>query len=165
MKRFGMMVVLVGCTDGGSPAAPDAPVPVIVPDALAPVAGDCSQHITLYGMDDTTGRVVLGPLALDTQGVTVCLTLDARDNLVVGHFGADSGREAKTMSTFQLSLFDAQGTLLQDGWDVTFGGPTTFAGLEYGVAKGTVLETKLLVRTKVGSATTTVGMDLIEPYE
>ena len=104
---------------------------------------------------------------LDTQGVTLCLTLDATDNLVVGYFGADSGRETGSISTFAMSLFAADGTLLRDGWDVTFGSspPTTFASIEYGVTNGTILETKLVIRTRAGEASTSIGMDLFEPYE
>jgi hypothetical protein len=167
MKRLAIVAALVGCGGSGSPALPDAPL--VQPDAAAIplVAGECSQHITLYGMDDTTGRVVVGPLALDTQGLTLCLTLDARDNLVVGHFGADSDREPTATSTYQMALFTADDMLLQEGWDVTFGGspPTTFASLEYGVTKGTILEAKLVVATRAGTAMAHVGMDLFEPYE
>ncbi|HUS29047.1 MAG TPA: hypothetical protein VMZ53_11065 [Kofleriaceae bacterium] len=169
MKRLGMVAAaLVGCTNGGSPASPDAAG--VQPDApaLAPaVPGACHESITLYGLDGTNGRKTVGPLALDTQGVTLCLTLDATQNIVVGHFGADSGREQAAASTFAMSLFDANGTLLRDGWDVTFGSspPTTFANLEYGVTKGTILEAKLVIRTRAGQASTSVGLDLIEPYE
>ena len=66
-----------------------------------------------------------------------------------------------------MALFAANGTELQHGWDVTFGGspPTTFHGLEYSVAKGTILEAKLVVRMRTGQGSTKVGLALFEPYE
>lgn len=168
MKRLGMLAVVVGCSGGTSPGTPDGPIVEADAPALAPaVPGACHDSITLYGMDGTNGHVSVGPLAVDTSGVTLCLTLDATDNIVVGHFGADSDREPAATSTFDMTLFAADGTLLREGWDVTFGGspPTTFANLEYGVTKGTILEAKLVIRTRVGQASSHVGLALFEPYE
>jgi hypothetical protein len=173
-----LVAILSGCSmyfggddapsDPGGTFSPDAGV-FAQPDAAPslPTPGDCREHFTLYGMDTTNGHVTLGPLALDTQGVTLCLTLDATDNIWVAHFGADTDREQTTTSSYQLTLFDAQGTLLQDGWDVTFGNsqPTTFENLEYGVTAGMILEAKLVVRMRAGSGSTNVGLDLFEPYE
>jgi hypothetical protein len=168
MKRFGIVVALVGCTAGGSPAGPDAAA--VEPDApaLAPaVPGTCHETVALDGMDSINGHKTVGPLALDTQGTTICLTLDATQNIIVAHFGAGSDREPMSTSTFDMTLFAADGTQLREGWDVTFGGspPTTFANLEYGVTKGTTLEAKLVIRTRAGQASTSVGLALFEPFE
>jgi hypothetical protein len=168
MKRLGIVAVLVGCTNGGSSSAPDAPA--VEPDApaLAPaVPGACHESFALDGFDSTSGHLDVGPYALDTQGVTLCLTLDATDNIVVAHFGAGSDREQSATSSFDMTLFDGAGNVLREGWDVRFGGspPTTFANLEYGVTKGTILEAKLVIRMRAGSGTTSVSLALFEPYE
>ena len=121
----------------------------------------------LDGFDSPSGHITAGPYAVDTQGVTLCLTLDATDNIVVAHFGAGSDREQSATSSFAMTLFDGDGNVLRDGWDVTFGSssPTTFANLEYGVTKGTILEAKLVIRTRTDSGSTSVGLALFEPYE
>lgn len=178
MKWLGLVALLAGCDiyfGGDDPPAaspPDAAVPIADATAVAPpVPGACRDSVRLYGMDDTTGRVTIGPIDLDAQGVTYCLTLDATDNLVVAHFGASTDHEQAATSSFEIALFDAQDQLLQDGWDVTFGGspPTSFGNLEYGVTKGTVLEAKLVVRMKpscvIATVSTRLSMDLFEPYE
>ena len=56
---------------------------------------------------------------------------------------------------------------LRDGWDITFGSNpgTSLATLGYGYATGEVYEAVLWVRAKTGSATTTVDVYLLEPYE
>jgi hypothetical protein len=153
MKRLGIVAVLVGCTNGGSSSA----APAVEPDApaLAPaVPGACHESFALDGFDSTSGHLDVGPYALDTQGVTLCLTLDATDNIVVAHFGAGSDREQSATSSFDMTLFDGAGEP-----------PTTFANLEYGVTKGTILEAKLVIRMRAGSGTTSVSLALFEPYE
>ena len=173
MKWLGLVALLAGCDlyfgdDAPAASSPDAAVVIADAATLAPpVPGTCREGVRLYGRDDTTGGVTIGPIALDTQGVTFCLTLDATDNFVVGHFGAGTDHEQQASSSFQMALFDAQDNLLQSGWDVTFGGspPTTFGNLEYGVARGTVLEAKIVIRMKAGTGSSNLYLDLFEPYE
>lgn len=173
MKWLGLVALLAGCDlyvgdDGPAASSPDAAVASADAANIAPATpGTCRESVRLYGMDDTTGGVTFGPMSLDTTGVTLCLTLDATDNIQVGHFGAGTDREQKATSSYQMTLFDAQDHLLQDGWDVTFGGspPTSFGNLEYGVTKGTVLEAKIVIRMKAGTGSTNLYMELIEPYE
>lgn len=178
MKWLGLVALLAGCNlyvgdDDHHPASsPDASVTADAPPVAPVMPGTCRESVRLYGMDDTTGGVTIGPIDVDAEGVTYCLTLDATDNLVVGHFGASTDREQSATSSFDIALFDADDHLLQAGWDVTFGSspPTTFGNLEYGVTKGTVLEGKLVIRMKpscvvAATVSTRLAMDLIEPYE
>src|SRR5438477_2102373 len=101
MKWLGLVAFLAGCDlyfggdDGPTASSPDAVV-VAIADAgyiAPPTPGACREGVRLYGMDDTTGGVMFGPMYLDTTGVTLCLTLDATDNIQVGHFGAGTDRE------------------------------------------------------------------------
>lgn len=175
MKWLGLVLLLAGCDvdvdhDPGV-TAPDAAVTTDAPPVAPAMPGECRDSIRLYGMDNTAGGMTIGPIDLTSYGVTYCLTLDATDNLVVAHFGASTDREQAATSSFDIALFDAQNHLLQAGWDVTFGSspPTTFGNLEYGVTKGTVLEAKLVIRMKpscvVASVSTSLSLDLFEPYE
>lgn len=175
MTRFWLLgVLLVGCVvdedhDGvAQPMADDLPdTQGSVEQLPAPAAGPCATQLVLNGMDATGHPPPVGPLTIDTTGTTICLTLDATDNLWVAHFGASSDRVSSSASPYQITLMDANGHVLRDGWDVTFGSsaPTTFASVEYGVTKGTMLEAKLHVRALSGVQTTSVGLSLFEPYE
>jgi hypothetical protein len=139
-------------------------------DESAPLThtANCAHHESLYGMDDGshTGPT-LGPLTVDTTGLDICLTLDARDNLLVAHFAATMHNEPSTSSSFRLSLYDADGNLLRDGWDVTYGIPaeSTHASLEHGIEKGQLVDAVLWVRAKTGTATSPLRLYLFEPFE
>ena len=157
--------------------AHDAPDPAVPPDAAADAAVDArpfapaatceGSPLALYGMDGSNPATIVGPVTVDTTGTTICLSLDARDNIWIAHFAAGTVYQTAADSSFELALFAADGTQLQTGWDVAFGSsPTTvFANLEYGVTVGQVLDVRLVVRAKAGSATTQVALHLFEPYE
>lgn len=162
------IVAGAGCaSDPGEPAGTDPPVPE-VDGTFTPVvpAGDCAQSLSLYGMTGsaTPTRV---PLSLGTTGVTLCLALDGTDNIQVAHFAANTPYEMADTSSFLLTLYDAGGNLMGNGWDVAFGtSPTTvFANLEYGMPKGQITNVKLVVATRAGEQAADVSLYLFEPYE
>ena len=62
-------------------------------------------------------------------------------------------------------LVGADGGMMLEGWDVTFGNGNVFANLEYGIHEREVVQAKLLVRTKAGAASTELQLYLFEPYE
>jgi hypothetical protein len=168
--RTCVLLMLVACT-----SPPDEPtrdprlreVPTITPTP-SPTPGQCDAAVSLYGASGSATPTTV-PFAINTSdGVNICLELDARDNIVVGHFAASTQREQDaTTSMFQLALFAKDGELLQEGWDVTFGDapPVTFANLEYGVTKGTMVEVTLHISAKCVPLGTTVDLALFEPYE
>jgi len=167
------MIALAGCASdtGGPPSQPsgdDNPLAEIGdPVEASHEPGECAYSVALYGMTGNADATPVGPITVDTTGIDICLSLDARDNLVVAHFAAGTTYESADSASFQLGLYDGNGTLLRDGWDVTFGStPTTaFANLEYGVEKGQVMSAVLWVRAKAGTASSTVSLHLFEPYE
>ena len=137
-------------------------------EAARPVPEECAHSVALYGMTGNAQGTPVGPVTVDTTSILICLSLDARDNIQIAHFAAGTQYESGTAtSSFELTLYDGNGVMLRDGWDVTFGSspPTTFANLEYGVTKGTIIDAVLWVRAKNGAATTTIGVTLFEPYE
>ena len=140
-------------------------------ESLPPaVAGPCAQHATLVGLsetDPTAGRITLPDTVFDTDGSTICLTLDATTNIWIAHFWATAKHEPGDYSSFQLTLFDSNGNHLREGWDVTFGSsePTTHASLEAGFDAGAVYEVKLHIRARQGQASTDLDIALFEPFE
>jgi len=166
MRIFALL--LVGCT---SPAVdpPAGREPRLEePPQVPPVIGVCSEQVSLYGMTGSATPTTVGPFTIQSEGVDICLELDGRDNLQVADFAASTPYEQNTTSSmFQLTLLDHDGNVLRESWDVTFGDspPTTFANLEYGVTKGTVLSAVLHVAAKCVPLGTTVSVALFEPYE
>ncbi|HEX5064351.1 MAG TPA: hypothetical protein VFV99_33480 [Kofleriaceae bacterium] len=170
MRGWFCLFVLAACTGepGGSRPTIDVPPLEIGGDTeVTHEPGECTYNVALYGMTGNANATPVGPITVDTSGIDICLSLDARDNLVVAHFAAGTQYETAASSSFELALYDGDGTLLRDGWDVAFGStPTTaFANLEYGVTKGQVMDAVLWVRAKAGTATSTVNVTLFEPYE
>jgi len=170
MRGWFCLIALAACTSepGGSPPSIDVP-PLEIRDVaeVTHVPGECTYNVALYGMTGNAAATPVGPITVDTTGIDICLSLDARDNLIVAHFAAGTQYETAASSSFELALYDGNGTLVRDGWDVAFGStPTTaFANLEYGVTKGQVMDAVLWVRAKAGTATSTVSLHLFEPLE
>ena len=178
MRTFALLLVgcttapplLVGCTS--VPPTSDPPSGVDDPAVRAAKLGliapeGCDTEVSLYGFSGAATPTLV-PFTVDSDGFNICLELDARDNLVVAHLGASTPNEQDTTSSmFQLTLFAKDGTLLREGWDVTFGSapPTTFANLEYNVDKGTVLEATLHIAAKCVPLGSQVSLALFEPYE
>lgn len=160
-------LLLVACTSPPEPPLHELDVeaePIGAPAA----AGPCDTHVSLYGATGSATPTAVPFTIESSDGFDICLELDARDNIVVGHFAASTQRETNTTtSMFQLALFDKDGELLQEGWDVTFGSSPaeTFANLEYGVTKGTLVELTLHVSAKCVPLGTTIDVALFEPYE
>jgi len=137
-----------------------APAPPVQPRT-------CISDITLDGSTGAATPTKLGPLALDQNGVSVCLHLDATRNLVAAHFSATTDRETGTTSSFATVLEDAAFATLQDGWDVTFGNtaPLTFENLEWNAPLHVMTDAVLWVRAPSGAGTTTIDVALFEPFE
>jgi hypothetical protein len=170
MRGTWLCIVLAACasdTDGViSPPGNDPQFEIGEPAAIHE-PGECAHDIALYGMTGNASATPVGPLTVDATGIDICLSLDARDNIWVAHFAAGTEYETGGSSSFELALYDANGNLMRDGWDVSFGGspPKTFANLEYGITKGQIVDAVLWVRAKNGTATSTVNLHLFEPFE
>jgi hypothetical protein len=112
-------------------------------------------------LDGATGSTAtpLGP----TGSANVCLHLDGTRNRVA-HFAASTEAEDAVDSSFTLTLTDADGVLILDGWDVTVGesSPRTFANLEWDLAGGLTKDVVLELR---GTAQTKLSVALFEPLE
>jgi hypothetical protein len=162
-----MVVALAGCSTssgGGEPpdaAPPDAGSPD-APDVQAPVL--CPASITLApGTPSTPASMEVGPFELGTA--SLCLHLDTR-GLIRGHFAASTSRESGSASSFVLTLADANGTTLVDGWDVTVGtqDPTSFANLEMAMEADLERDVVLTISAKAdGAPITDLGLSLFDP--
>jgi hypothetical protein len=127
----------------------------------------CTTDTTLDGSTGAATPTKIGPVALDQNGISVCLHLDATHNLVAAHFSATTDRESgATTSSFATTLEDASFARLVDGWDVTFGSapPVTFENLEWNAPLHATTDAVLWVRAPSGG-TTTVEVALFEPFE
>jgi hypothetical protein len=173
MRRGWLCIVLAACaseSDGtgtGTPPVDEDPEFEIGEPVEPHVAGECAHNVALYGMTGNAAATPVGPITVDATGIDICLSLDARDNIWVAHFAAGTEYENGKSSSFELALYDSDGNLMRDGWDVSFGSSptTTFANLEYGVTKGQIVNAVLWVRAKSGTATSTVNLHLFEPFE
>jgi hypothetical protein len=167
MRRGWLCIVLAACAtearDPRSPPEQDPDVQLGEP-AATHVPGDCAHQAALYGMTGNASATPIGPLTVDATGIDICLSLDARDNIWVAHFAAGTEYESAASSSFELALYDSDGNLMRDGWDVSFS-TSTFANLEYGVTKGQIVSAVLWVRAKTGTATSTVNLHLFEPLD
>lgn len=171
MRTLAVVLALVGCTGD--------------PDGTLPPGGDegdendngeqvvhgtpreCEGVISLHGMSETgsAGQVEIPSKAYDVDGEYLCLELDARDNIHIAHFAANTIAEQASASSFEIALLAPDETMLRDGWDVTYGNGNAFASLEYGITDRVVIEAKLRVRAKSATATSAVRLYLFEPYE
>lgn len=160
------LVLLVGCASDPSappPTLPPPPAPLPVPTAM-PTPGTCTD--VALTPDSTLMASQTLPLTIDTQGIALCLHLDAT-MLARAHFSAGTPSQPGTSSSFEQVLLDASGQVIVAGWDVTLGAtsPTTYAHLEWSPAGGQTTDVKLIVWTRAGSATTSLGVSLFDPLE
>lgn len=176
--RHLLPVLLLGCdvTMIDGPGLPGTSVDGLEPGEAAapteptdpPTSLECDYDRDLYGMDGSQPTNV-GPIAVGNEGANICVHLDTRDNILVGHFAAATKREVGTESSFEMTLMATDGTVIRDGWDVTYGSSPsqTSAHLENGFDKGQLVDAILAVRTRAGvtSETTDVHLWLFEPYE
>jgi hypothetical protein len=127
----------------------------------------CTADITLDGATGNAQSTLAGPFTLDRNGVTLCLHLDATQNLVAAHFAAETDKQTGIASSFSTVLEDMDGAALQDSWDVSYDNenPQTFANLEWNAPLHVVTETQLWLHARDQSATTTVALSLFEPFE
>src|ERR1041385_6447447 len=108
---LGVALLLGACVvehhDGGSTVTPPPPVQPRI----------CTSDITLDGAAGSATPTTIGPIALDQNGISVCLHLDATRNLVAAHFAAKTDRESgTTASSFLTTLEDASFAPIVDGW-------------------------------------------------
>lgn len=121
------------------------------------------EVIALGGLGMDHGSARIGPKTI--AEMTVCLHLDGSDN-ERPHFAASTDNETGTTSSFELTLTEPDGTVVAEGWDVTFGGPTTsFANIERGFPGGEVHDLILRIKARNNPARTTVQISFFEPYE
>ena len=159
----GLTLLAGGCVvDHPADPTPD-PQPAVQPHA-------CIADITLDGSGGSSTPTQLGPLVLDADGASVCLHLDATQNLVAAHFAAQTEYQAGMASAFTTVLQDTSFLTLQDGWDVTVddNAPRTFANLEWNAPLHEMTDAVLWIRASApatGTATTTLSLSLFEPFE
>jgi hypothetical protein len=161
------LVVLVGCAADPSapaPTLPTPPAPIPQPTAM-PAPGTCTD-VTLTPANSGRPATQTLPLTIDTQGIALCLHLDA-SALARAHFMAGTPSQPGTSSSFESALADAGGHVIVAGWDVTVGGtdPTSFSNLEWSPPAGQVTDAKLIVWTRAGSSPTSVSVSLFDPLE
>ena len=111
--------------------------------------------------------MTVGPFALDTNGVSVCLHLDATHNVGAAHFAAETQYASGTVSAFAATLEDLTYTALQDGWDVTVDDnpPRTMTNLEWDAPLHQVTDAVLWVRAQDTTTSTPISLSLFEPLE
>lgn len=165
MKVSALLIVLAACGGGSGDVAPDA-----AGDGAIPFTPDtCSgSPLALYGATtQPADQPIYGPVTLDTAGITICLSLDGRDNANLAHFGAITDGEMADASTFELSVYDTNDVLIEMGWDVTIGNssPMSYANVEHSFEKGQVYQVKLRARAKQAAATTRISLSLLCPLE
>jgi hypothetical protein len=132
-----------------------------------PTGGDpsmCTESRTLNG---AAGEPVSLPVTVDAAGFRLCLHLDASLN-TIGHFMATTSYVDGASSPLALALLEPDGTLIQEGWDVSVGqtDTKTSAHLEWAMPGGEVRDAVLRITTKAqGTEMTTLNMSLFEPLE
>jgi hypothetical protein len=127
----------------------------------------CTADVLLDGSTGNAQGTLAGPFALDRNGITLCLHLDATQNQVAAHFVATTAKESGGTSSFSTVLEDMDGTVLQDSWDVSYDNtsPQVFANLEWNAPLQVVTETQLWVHAREQTTNTTVSISLFEPFE
>ena len=157
---------LVGCAS----SPPDEPTPAPTPTPVEPETMQepraCDEEVALYGATDAATPTSV-PFAIgSSDGVNICIELDARDNKHLARFTASTQQELNTnTSMFQLTLLGDGGALLQEGQDVTLGSspPMAFASVEHDVTKGTMVHVTLHIVAKCVPLGTTIDLALFEP--
>jgi hypothetical protein len=143
----------------------DHPPQQMTTAASEPLA--CSADISLDGAANVSGTPI-GPMALDTTGTVICLHLDATQNIQGAHFVAASGNVVGDVSGLASTLQDPDHSMLEDGWDVSFGTSptTTFQNLEWNAPLHEVTDAVLWVRASASPvASVTFTVSLFEPLE
>jgi hypothetical protein len=163
-----LVLPLVACaaSPDDEPASTSEPTPSVEPATMPPPPG-CFSKFTLVGTSDSATPTSVTFAIGSSDGIDLCVTLDARDNKRLVHFVASTEQEFDTStSMFQLTLLDKDGALLQEGWDVTVDGspPTAFANLEHDVTEGTVVEVTLHIIAKCVPLGTSIDLALFEPH-
>jgi len=125
---------------------------------------NCIAYITL---DSNATSLQVGPYALDPNGVTVCLHLDATQYFQAAHFATESDRQAGSASSVASVLQDGAFGTLQDSWDVSIGeaDPTTFSNLEWNAPLHVVTDVMLWIHARDHAASSSFTVSLIEPLE
>jgi hypothetical protein len=158
--RFALAALLLSaCASDGDVAHPDA--------ANVELPAGCDYELSLNGSTGNSSGQLVGPVAVDAVGKKVCLHLDATHNLVAAHFDAGTPFIDGTSSPFAVSLYDTQGAMLVDGWDLTIDDtpPRTFTHLEWNAPIGQISDAVVWVRAHDAAASSTFNFSLFEPYE
>ncbi len=156
MRAVAASIALLGACVVDHHAESD-PAPVVQ-------ARNCIADITL---DSTATSLQVGPYALDPNGVTVCLHLDASLYLQAAHFATESDHQTGSASSVASVLQDSTFGTLQDSWDVSVGeaDPTTFSNLEWNAPLHVVTDTMLWLHARDQAASSAFTISLIEPLD
>ena len=124
----------------------------------------CVADVTLDGSAGNAQPTQLGPYAVDRNGITICLHLDATQNQIAAHFAAETDSQTGSVSSFATLLEDPSYAPLQDSWDVQVDS-RTFSNLEWNAPLQAVTDAVLWVHARDQSSTTTIAVSLFEPLE
>jgi hypothetical protein len=136
------------------------PAPIVQPHT-------CVADVTLDGSTGNAQPTLVGPLTLDQNGQTICLHLDATQNLAAAHFAAETDSQTGMVSAFATVLQDDNFAVLQDSWDVTVdtSQPRTFANLEWNAPLHVQTDAMLWIHARGQASSTMVSVALFEPLE
>ncbi|MEO8846853.1 MAG: hypothetical protein ABI591_24170 [Kofleriaceae bacterium] len=136
------------------------PAPIVQPHT-------CGTDVTLDGSTGSAQPTQIGPLTLDQNGQTICLHLDATQNVAAAHFSATTDAQPGMVSAFATALQDDDFAILQDSWDVTVdtSQPQTFANLEWNAPLHVQTDAMLWIHARGQAASTMVSVALFEPLE
>jgi len=141
-----ILFVLSGCEmyfggpdDDPDHSGPVRPDPDNSVDAGAAPTPDCGVVPEPTGMCAATVSLVLTqqmsaivPVTLDTTGVTLCVRLDSSAMTHPTYFEAHTPEENGSVPSFGVAIYDANGTLIEDGYDAQLNNKTyATAGLDY----------------------------------
>jgi len=149
-----------GCGGVAAGPGPDGPD---LDAAVNPAT--CPSWLTLDGAAGTGQPTPVGPVALDGDGVELCLHLDARANRRV-HFAAWTDYRDGAETGWASRLFDDRGAVVRDGWDVVVGDPPrAFLNLEWSPPAGQVTDVVLHVWAAGAAGSTPLYLALFDPLE
>jgi hypothetical protein len=155
-----MAIVVVAACHSATPRA-DAP-----PEQPVHAPADCTRRIDVDGDARGATPMPIGPIDLDTRGQLLCLALDAT-KLPRAHFAAGGGEQGGPTGSVVLTLFDANGKVLVDGWDLTIQDtpPHTSNHLEWAPPTRAITHVRLWARARGTPARDTIHVWLFDPHE
>jgi hypothetical protein len=166
MRTLALTLALAACQQHGhvptgddSIDTPDAPSEV-VPDQPA----TCLATFSMAGVDPPA-KQTLDTVTIDKAGIAICLHLDATQNIVRAFFDASTDRFGGAVTPFG-SVLREGGVPIASGGDVAFGTPaTSFHSIGLDMPKGQVRDVVFHIFAHDATATSTITLTMLEPFE